>query len=143
MEKSQKKTMKKLFKNGVEFKNIVSEVTSLFEVDDTNKIEKIIDMRNKLINKEKTHEWILDNLYSEYWDTIFEGDNKERFNLDCMTDIANRAGAFYHTNLEVVLVDDYVVSLNGEEYHRKSNDSIEEISNFYGFCICLNKKFKM
>ncbi len=143
MKNYQKKTVKAMFKNGVDFKNIVAEVKFLLEENDLNEIEKIIDTRNKLINKEKTHEWILDNLYSEYLDTIFEGDNKERFNLNCMIDIANRAGAFYHTNLEIVLVTDNVVSLNGEEYHRNSNDPFDEISNFYGFCLCLNKKFKM
>lgn len=143
MKNYQKKTVKAMFKNGVDFKNIVAEVKFLLEENDLNEIEKIIDTRNKLINKEKTHMWILKNLYSEYLDSIFEGDSNERFNLNCLMDIANRAGAFYHTNLEILLVTDNVVSLNGNEYQRESNEPILEISNFYEFCLCLNKKFKM
>lgn len=144
MKKSYSQAIIKMLKNGINFKNIEAEMKFQFEIDDQNEIEKIIDIRNKLINKEKTHKLIVENLIYTFSNFIFEVvDNNEYFNLNCLKAIANRAGAFYQTNLDIILVADNVVSINGNEYHRKTNDPIEEIIYFYEFCICLNKEFKM
>ncbi len=138
------KTVKTMFENGVDFKNIVREVKLLFDINDQNEIEKIIDIRNKLINKKNTHKLIVENLIYTFSNSIFDVvDDSEYFNLNCLKAIANRAGAFYLTDLDIVLVKDNEVSINGNKYHRKTNDPIVEIIYFYDFCIYFNEEFKL